>query len=139
MTEISSANLIPFKVAGTVTLEWLKEFARVSGDYNPIHQDEAVAKSMGLPGVIAHGMLTASLLHSRALEAIADYRNLRGFSIGGSQTRFRAMTFLGDEISIGGQWQVMGANELKLDLQARKQSGETTVTASFRLVRPAAV
>jgi len=135
MTEITSQDLIPFKVVGTITLDWLKEFARVSGDYNPIHQDEAVAKSMGLPGVIAHGMLTASLLHSRALEAIADYRNLRGFRIASSETRFRAMTFLGDEISIGGQWQATGSNELKLELQARKQTGETTVTTAFRLVR----
>lgn len=135
MTELSSAEILPFKIVGTITLEWLKEFARVSGDYNPIHQDEAVAKSMGLPGVIAHGMLTASLLHSRANEAILDYRNLRGFRIGASETRFRAMTFLGDEISIGGQWQVLGSNELKLDLQARNQKGETTVTTAFKLIR----
>ncbi len=135
MTEISSQDIIPFKVAGVITLEWLKEFARVSGDFNPIHQDEAVAKSMGLPGLIAHGMLTASLLHSRALEAIADYRNLRGFHIGQSDTRFRAMTFLGDEISLGGQWQMTGADELRLDMQARNQKGETTVSTVFKLVR----
>ncbi len=135
MTEMSAQDLIPFKSVGVITLDWLKEFARVSGDYNPIHQDEAVAKSMGLPGVIAHGMLTASLLHSRALEAIMDYRNLRGFHIGASETRFKAMTFLGDEISIGGQWQVTGANELRLDLQAQNQKGETTVTTGFTLVR----
>jgi acyl dehydratase len=135
MTEMSAQDLIPFKSVGVITLEWLKEFARVSGDYNPIHQDEAVAKSMGLPGVIAHGMLTASLVHSRALEAIMDYRNLRGFHIGSSETRFKSMTFLGDEISIGGQWQVTGSNELRLDLQARNQKGETTVTTGFTLVR----
>lgn len=135
MTEISSQDIIPFKVAGVITLEWLKEFARVSGDFNPIHQDEAVAKSMGLPGLIAHGMLTASLLHSRALEAIADYRNLRGFHIEQSDTRFRAMTFLGDEISLGGQWQMTGADELRLDMQARNQKGETTVSTVFKLVR----
>lgn len=135
MTEISSANLIPFKAAGVVTLEWLKEYARVSGDHNPIHQDEKVAKAMGLPGVIAHGMLVSGLLHSRALEAIQDYRNLRGFHIESSQTRFRAMTLLGDEISTGGQWQVMGANEIRLELQARNPKGEITVSSFFELVR----
>lgn len=135
MSEFSSTNLVQFKVAGTITLDWLKEFARVSGDMNPIHQDVAVAKAMGLPGVIAHGMLVASLLHSRALEAIPDDRNLRGFRIASSETRFRAMTFLGDEISTGGQWQVLGSNELKLELQARNQKGETNVTTMFKLVR----
>ncbi len=135
MSEISSADLVPFKVCGTITLDWLKQFALVSGDFNPIHQDEAVAKEMGLPGVIAHGMLTSSILHSRAIEAIQEYRNLRGFHILSSQTRFRAMTFLGDEISTGGEWQIVGANELKLDLQARNQKSEVTVMTSFRLVR----
>ena len=135
MSEFSSADLVPFKVAGIITLEWLREFARVSGDHNPIHQDESVAKAMGLPGVIAHGMLTASLLHSRANEALVEYRNLRGFRIGSSATRFRAMTFLGDEISIGGQWQMTGANELRLELQARNPQGEVTATTAFTLVR----
>ena len=135
MTEFSSANLVPFKVAGTITLDWLKEFARVSGDYNPIHQDVTVAKAMGLPGVIAHGMLISSLVHSRACEVITEYRNLRGFHISVSQTRFRAMTFLGDEISIGGQWQVTGSNEIRLELQARNQKGETNVTTAFTLTR----
>lgn len=135
MTEISTEDFIPFKSVGPITLEWLKKFARVSGDYNPIHQDDVVAKAMGLPGVIAHGMLISSLIHSRACEVIVDYRNLRGFYIGVSQTRFRAMTFLGDEISIGGQWQVTGSNEIRLELQAKNQKGEMNVATTFTLFR----
>jgi acyl dehydratase len=135
MTEFSSANLIPFKSAGVVTLEWLHEFSRVSGDPNRIHLDVEVAKSVGLPTAIAHGMLVAGLLHSRALEATQDYRNLRGFRLGSSQTRFKAMTLLGDEIITGGQWQVVGANEIRLELQARNPRGETTVITQFDLVR----
>ena len=41
--------------------ELLKKYADASGDQNPIHQDEAFAKSVGLPDVIAHGMLTMAL------------------------------------------------------------------------------
>lgn len=41
--------------------ELLKNYADASGDQNPIHQDEAFAKSVGLPDVIAHGMLTMAL------------------------------------------------------------------------------
>lgn len=40
----------------------LKKYADASGDQNPIHQDEAFAKSVGLPNVIAHGMLTMALV-----------------------------------------------------------------------------
>ena len=39
----------------------LKKYADASGDQNPIHQDESMAKSVGLPDVIAHGMLTMAL------------------------------------------------------------------------------
>lgn len=39
----------------------LKKYADASGDQNPIHQDEAFARSVGLPDVIAHGMLTMAL------------------------------------------------------------------------------
>ena len=42
--------------------ELLKRYADASGDQNPIHQDEAFAKSVGLPDVIAHGMLTMGLV-----------------------------------------------------------------------------
>ncbi len=41
--------------------ELLKKYADASGDQNPIHQDEAFARSVGLPDVIAHGMLTMAL------------------------------------------------------------------------------
>ena len=51
----------------TVTRADLVAYAAASGDHNPIHQDEAVALSVGLPGVIAHGMYTMALA-ARAVE-----------------------------------------------------------------------
>ena len=45
----------------TVTRADLVRYAAASGDQNPIHQDEGVATSVGLPGVIAHGMYTMAL------------------------------------------------------------------------------
>lgn len=40
----------------------LKQYADASGDQNPIHQSEEFALSVGLPNVIAHGMLTMALV-----------------------------------------------------------------------------
>ena len=40
----------------------LKRYADASGDQNPIHQNEEFALSVGLPNVIAHGMLTMALV-----------------------------------------------------------------------------
>jgi acyl dehydratase len=52
-----------------VTRADLVRYAEASGDHNPIHQDEAVARSVGLPGVIAHGMYTLAL----AARAVASW------------------------------------------------------------------
>lgn len=44
-----------------VTRADLVRYAGASGDFNPIHWSDRVAASAGLPGVIAHGMLTMAL------------------------------------------------------------------------------
>ena len=54
----------------TITRADLVAYAAASGDHNPIHQDEDVATSVGLPGVIAHGMYTMALA-ARALDTWA--------------------------------------------------------------------
>ncbi len=51
----------------TVTRADLVRYAGASGDRNPIHWSERVATSVGLPGVIAHGMFTMALA-ARALD-----------------------------------------------------------------------
>jgi acyl dehydratase len=47
----------------------LVRYAGASGDFNPIHYNERVAREVGLPGVIAHGMATMGL----AATAVADW------------------------------------------------------------------
>ncbi len=44
-----------------VTRADLVRYAGASGDFNPIHWNDRVATSVGLPGVIAHGMFTMAL------------------------------------------------------------------------------
>jgi len=41
-----------------ITRDTLVRYAGASGDFNPIHYNDVFAQSVGLPGVIAHGMLT---------------------------------------------------------------------------------
>ncbi|WP_110180386.1 MaoC/PaaZ C-terminal domain-containing protein [Nocardioides solisilvae] len=60
----------------TVTREDLVRYAHASGDHNPIHQDEEVARSVGLPGVIAHGMYTMALV-ARAVREWTDGGEVR--------------------------------------------------------------
>jgi acyl dehydratase len=53
-----------------VTRADLVRYAGASGDFNPIHWSDRVATGVGLPGVIAHGMLTMGLA-GRAVTAWA--------------------------------------------------------------------
>jgi acyl dehydratase len=52
-----------------LTRESLVRYAGASGDFNPIHYRDDVAASVGLPGVLAHGMLTMGL----AVETIVPW------------------------------------------------------------------
>ncbi len=64
-----------------ITRADLVAYAAASGDHNPIHQDEQVARSVGLPGVIAHGMFTLALVGRYLAEcgvAIGDVAELGG-------------------------------------------------------------
>jgi acyl dehydratase len=57
------------KVDLVLTRDDLVRYAGASGDMNPIHFNDAIATTAGLPGVLAHGMLTAGI----ALQAIVDW------------------------------------------------------------------
>lgn len=53
-----------------LTRESLVRYAGASGDFNPIHYRDDVAASVGLPGVLAHGMLTMGLASSVVTAAL---------------------------------------------------------------------
>jgi len=51
------------------TRDSLVRYAGASGDFNAIHYRDDVAKAVGLPGVLAHGMLTMGA----AVQAVVDF------------------------------------------------------------------
>ena len=58
----------------------LKAYADASGDHNPIHQSEEFALSVGLPNVIAHGMLTMALVGKFITDWAGGSANVKEFS-----------------------------------------------------------
>jgi acyl dehydratase len=58
---IEVGTVLPERVF-EIDRELLVAYANASGDQNPIHQNEEFALSVGLPNVIAHGMLTMALV-----------------------------------------------------------------------------
>ena len=82
----------------THTREQIKAYADASGDQNPIHQDDEVAKAVGLPGVIAHGMLNYGLLSRALTDWLGDPGRLRRLNV-----RFSNMVEPGDTVRCRGR------------------------------------
>ena len=133
--KIEVGTEVAFKSLSPITRDQLRQYAEASGDFNAIHLDEEVAKKVGLPGIIAHGMLIAAQIAERAKEFVSSEASLQGYHLAKFQSRFKAMTLLGDAPSVGGLVKELGENELLLELQAKNQRGEVTTQGTARFKR----
>jgi len=104
----------------TFRTEQIAAYARASGDMNPIHTDEKFAKSVGLPGVIAHGMLQMSIATVVAGKAAGGAQKLRRVSC-----RFAGMVQPGDTVTFSAE---ETEEPGKLVLKATNQHGDTILT-----------
>jgi acyl dehydratase len=93
---IHSGQSLP-ELTKQVTVEQIQQYAEASGDRNPIHVDETFARSVGLPGVIAHGMLTMAFANQLVTDWLGDRRPLKRL-----QARFAGMVLPGDQLSCSG-------------------------------------
>jgi len=84
-----------------ITRADLVAYAEASGDHNPIHQDEAVARSVGLPGVIAHGMYTLAVAARYVDEELGEPGRIA--RIGGKFTRPVVVPEEGTELVVSGE------------------------------------
>ncbi len=66
-----------------LTRDSLVRYAGASGDFNSIHYRDDIAQSVGLPGVLAHGMLTMGL----AVQPVVDWLGDSGW-VSDFQVRF---------------------------------------------------
>lgn len=83
------------EITKTITSSDIEMFADVTGDHNPIHVDDAFAKTTRFGRRIAHGMLTASLLSS----VLANKLPGAGSVYLGQTLQFVAPVFPGDEVT----------------------------------------
>jgi acyl dehydratase len=116
-----------------VTRRDLVRYAGASGDFNPIHWNERHAKSVGLPDVIAHGMLTMALAGRYLAEWAEDPGAVAEFGV-----RFSAPVVVPDDDK-GATVDVTGVvadklegNRVAVDLTAR--SGDAKVLTRARAV-----
>ncbi len=64
-----------------ITRDSLVRYAGASGDFNPIHYRDDIAQSVGLPGVLAHGMLTMGISISPIVEWLGDSGKVVDYSV----------------------------------------------------------
>ena len=72
------------RVSQTIDADQTFRYAQASGDRNPIHLDENVAKLAGLPGIIVHGLCTLAFASKAIIDSVCekDPRRLRRLSAG---------------------------------------------------------
>ena len=83
------------EITKTIQQADVHAFADVTGDHNPVHVDEAFAKTTRFKRTIAHGMLTASLISA----VLANKLPGEGSVYLGQTLQFVAPVFPGDEIT----------------------------------------
>jgi acyl dehydratase len=81
-----------------VKREDVKAYADASGDQNPLHQDDAFARSVGFPGIIAHGMFSMAHL----TKALTDWRVDPG-ALTRMKVQFRAVVFMDETVVARGR------------------------------------
>jgi acyl dehydratase len=81
-----------------VTAEDVKAYAEAGGDKNPLHQDDAVARAAGFPGIIAHGMFTMGHLAACVARWAGGPERVRRLT-----SQFRASVYMGEEIVAHGR------------------------------------
>lgn len=122
MAEFNTGIEFEYQDAPQITRDRLFGYAEASGDPNKIHLDDAEAKAVGLPGVIAHGMLIAAFVADRSLSYVRG-KSIFKWRITRFVTRFKSMTFPGDTISCGGLVKKSADKEITLEMKARNQNG----------------
>jgi len=133
--DVKVGDEIPPLVKGPIRQIQLTRYAGASGDFNPIHWSERIARSVGLPGVIAHGMYTMAQAGKFVAEWAGDPGAVTEFGV-----RFSAMVPVPDDdrgaaIEVSGTVaDKLGDNKVAVELTARAD-GAKVLTRARAVVR----
>lgn len=108
-----------------VTRADVLRYAAASGDFNPLHHDDAAAKAAGMQGAFAHGMFSAGCLSTSLTDALG-VQSLTRLAV-----RFRAQAWLGSTVT--SDIVVAGVREeserVIVDLQCNLRSAEAVIVS----------
>jgi acyl dehydratase len=95
--DLGVGDEMPPLVKGPIQQIQLTRYAGASGDFNPIHQDDAFAKAAGMGGVFAHGMLSMGFV----AQSVTDWLGVG--TVRRIGVRFAGLVRLGDVVTCRGK------------------------------------
>ena len=107
------------------TTRQLVQYAGAQGDFYEIHYDQAYAKSVGLPGVILHGLLKAAFLGQLVTDWLGDRGTLKSFEVS-----YRGLDFPGKPYRCRGRITRVDGNEVELEVWGEDPEGKKTTVGT---------
>ncbi len=131
-TKLRAGDTLP-SVVKHISREKINLYAEASGDFNPIHIDEAFARQTPFGGTVAHGMLCLAYISEMMTAAFG-----KNWASGGRlSVRFKAPARPGDTITTEGRVVSIvdkeGVVYADCSLGARNQKGETVVVGEAKV------
>ena len=111
------------QVVHTIERADLVRYAGASGDFNPIHWNDEWARSVGLPGVIAHGMFSMGVA-ARMISAFAGNPT----AIKRLRVRFSAMIQPGQTLTVGGEVAEVAGDRVSVRFWGEDENGNRVVS-----------
>lgn len=114
-----------------ITRQQLVMYAGASGDFNPIHYDDEFARQVGLPGVIAHGMLSVGFV----AQHLGNWAGPHG-RVSDLKVRFVNMVRPGDELTCRARVERTAADSADLAIWVDKADGTPVITGTAQVCWP---
>ena len=103
------------------TTQQLVQYAGASGDFYQIHYDQDFARSVGLPGVILHGLLKAAFLGQLVTDWLGDRGTLKTFEVS-----YRGIDVPGKPYRCRGRITKVDGNAAELEVWGEDEAGQKT-------------
>ena len=136
MTDLVPGTRLSERAFGPVTMTDIVRYQGASGDMNPMHHDDELARSVGYPNAFSVGMLGAGWLAAYCTELLGE-ESVRRF-----RTRFKQIVYRGDRLTASAEvvriFEQDEERRVELSLELRKDDGTVVVegSAEFRIEGP---
>jgi acyl dehydratase len=122
VTQSAVGDQVP-PVSHTIQRIELVRYAGASGDFNPIHWSEEWATSVGLPGVIAHGMFSMGVAARMVSAYAGDPAAIKRLRV-----RFSAMIRPGETLTVAGEVAAVDGKQVSLRFWGEDEAGNRVLS-----------